>query len=299
MRSTIMTVFAAVLLPAAAYAQTPACDALPGEAKKLARELLSMQHPYACCDRTIAACLQQEKVCSLAYRLAENICRRVAAGQDQGKIVRWLSRRARSMLPSGKKAGIDLERVPVLGEQTAPVVLVEYACARCPFCAKITPGLVEAITKGALQGKVKLYFKLFPIRSHQYSKEAALGFMAAAEMGKFWQFMRLSYERFDAFCIHKQVEWAREAGLDSETFRKLVEDPAIRARLVESKKEGIVNKVEATPTFFINGRKYVGDPGIEELVDVLLEEYERVTGVVYRTSGQAGRHGVSRTRGEQ
>jgi len=293
-RNTIMTIVLAGLLPAAtAHAQTPACDALSGEEKKLAEELLSSQHPYACCDRTIGACLQQDRVCSLAYRLAENICRRVADGQDKQKIVRGLSRRARSMLPSGKKAEIDLEGVPVIGAQDAPVTLVEYACARCPYCARINPDLIEVITEGELKGKVKLYFKVFPIRSHEHSKETGMGFMAAIEMGKFWEFMKIAYERFDAFSIDKQVAWAEEAGLDPQTFEKLIEDPDIRARLVESKKEGIVNKVEATPTFFINGRKYVGDLNLEELVDVLEEEHERVTGVEYRAADRDGRHGVS------
>lgn len=45
---------------------------------------------------------------------------------------------------------------------------------------------------------------------------------------------------------------------------------------MESKKEGLRNEVNETPTFFINDRKYVGDLELEELVDVLEEEYERV-----------------------
>jgi len=185
------------------------------------------------------------------------------------------------MMP-GKKAEIDLKDLPVIGDPGAPVTVVEYACARCPYCSKITPKLYEAITKGALKGKVKLYFKIFPIRGHPYSKETGLGFMAALEMGRFWEFLLLSYERFDVFCVDKQLEWAEDAGMDPAAFKKLVSDPGIRKRVVASKKEGIVNKVEATPTFFINGRKFYGDMNPDEMIDVIEEEYDRVKGIEYR-----------------
>ncbi|HUU01446.1 MAG TPA: thioredoxin domain-containing protein [Myxococcota bacterium] len=265
-----------------ARAQTPTCNNLAGAQKTVASELLSSLHPYACCDGTIAECLAERPVCALAFRLAEDICRRIADKQDKAAITRGISRRARSMLPAGKQAAIDLSGLPMLGAQDAPVTLVEYACARCPFCAKITPKLYRAVKDGPLAGKLKCYFKLFPIRDHKYSKETGMGFMAAAELGKFWELMLLSYERFDRFCIDKQAAWAKEAGMDPDAFQRLAADTRLRGKLVASKKEGLVNKVQATPTFFINGRKYTGDLTIEELIDVLEEEYERVTNVEYR-----------------
>jgi len=41
------------------------------------------------------------------------------------------------------------------------------------------------------------------------------------------------------------------------------------------------NQVDATPTFFINGRRYAGDIELEEMVDVLLEEAERLAGLTF------------------
>ncbi|MFC1655069.1 DsbA family protein [Myxococcota bacterium] len=270
-----------VLVPVAAYAQTPTCDKLEGKQKQLAQELLSTQHPYDCCDGTIIECLKEQPVCALAWRLAENICRRVADKEDKDKITRGLSRRARSMM-EGKKSKIDLENFPAVGEGDAPVAVVEYACARCPFCAKLTPKLHQAVVSGPLKGKARLYFKIFPIRNHEHSKETALAFMAAAEMGRFWEFLLHSYENFDRFCIKKQPAWAVAAGMDKQAFEKLVADSGVRDRVVASKKEGIVNKVEATPTFFINGRKYFGDMNIAEMIDVLEEEHDRIQGIEYR-----------------
>ena len=86
-------------LPVAA--QTPTCDKLDASARTQAKKLLASQYPYECCDETILQCLGHERVCALAYRLAENICRRVAMGQSSKQIAGVLSRRANSMMLLG------------------------------------------------------------------------------------------------------------------------------------------------------------------------------------------------------
>ena len=75
----------------------------------------------------------------------------------------------------------------------------------------------------------------------------------------------------------KLPDCAAAKGMDREQFRQLLANKQLRKRLVVSKKEGVRNKVDSTPTLFINGRKYSGDLDITQLEDVLAEEYERVT----------------------
>lgn len=67
-------------------------------------------------------------------------------------------------------------------------------------------------------------------------------------------------------------------GLDRKKFSEAAQDQGTRQQLVDSKKEGVKNSVDATPTLFINGRKYNGDMKMGALEDVLEEEHERVTG---------------------
>ena len=265
----------------AASGQTPTCDKLSKEQRAIARELLDSSYPYDCCDETISACLKKKPVCALAYRLAENICRRVADKQDKQEIKRGLSKRARSMM-SQKKVAIDLASTPAAGDPAAPVTAVVYACARCPYCSKLIPKLYESVENGALKKKVKLYFKPFPIRSHEYSKESGLAYVAAAKQGKFWEYMLLSYQHFDEFCVLKQADWAELVGMDRAAFESAMADPVTRTILVNSKKEGIVNKVDATPTVFIDGRRFVGDMSAEELTDVLEEAYDKAKGITFR-----------------
>jgi protein-disulfide isomerase len=281
----VIIIAVSLLLPVfalSARAQTPACDKLDGEQKKTAQALLNSQHLYSCCDDSVAACLNKKPTCSLAVRLAENICRRVARGQTAEEAASFLSRRAQSMSSTANQATIDLVGSPAAGDSQAPVVLVEYADPRCPYCAKSTPIVYDAVVNGPLKGKVRLYFKTYPLTSHSFSKESGLAFIAAAKLGHFWEYALYFFQRFDQFWVAIQPDWAKAVGMDREAFNLAMADPKTLDALVASKKEGIVNRVEATPTFFINGRKYVGELDKEELFDTLEEEYERVKGNEYR-----------------
>ncbi|MBN1611933.1 MAG: thioredoxin domain-containing protein [Polyangiaceae bacterium] len=261
-----------------AAAQTRDCDGLKGAKRELASAILKTQHAYRCCDRTLDECLKRKPVCRVVKRLANDICRRVAAGQDRATIARGLARRATSMMRSGKRYPIALTNMPVAGDASAKVTAVLYLCPRCPFCSRMLPALYEAVTQGALKGKVKLYVRPYPLRSHRGSTEGSMAWMAAIKLGKFWPFALKLYSEFNSFDPAKLPEWAEATGMDRQEFRRLQGNAALRAALVESKKEGVRNEVDATPTLFINGRKYVGDLDTSLVADVLAEEYEAVAG---------------------
>jgi protein-disulfide isomerase len=265
-------------LSSVAYAQTKTCDALSGEARKVALELLKSQHAYDCCDKSLFQCLEKKPTCTLVKRLSDDICRRVSKGQSRADIERELSRRATSMMPTGKQYVIDTKSTSVAGSNDGKVTLAVYLCPRCPFCATLLPGLYESVTKGRLAGKVKLVARPFPVRAHPGSTEAGLGLMAANPLGKFWEFLLELYRDFDHFDAAHVDDLAVKVGLERAAFNEKTKDAAVRAALVEAKKEGVRNAVESTPTFFINGRKYTGEMTQATLEDVLLEEYERVTG---------------------
>ncbi len=260
------------------HSQTPVCEALQGPKRELARRLLDTEHLYDCCDKTISACLGARPTCALAVQLANNVCRRVALGQDEVRIRRALSRRARSMVGGGALAAVDFSQAPITGPPDAPVTVTVFACARCPYCSKLVPALYEEIQSGQLKGQVRMAFRTFPIKGHAGSTEAGLAFTAAYRMGRFWEFALYAYRHFDEFSAARQLDWAKTIGLDAASFSAQMAAPDTREMLVASKKEGIVNQVEETPTLFINGRRWVGDLDAAELLDALQEEAARKRG---------------------
>jgi len=259
-----------VVLPV--VAQTKTCDALKGEARETASSVLKSAHPYDCCDGTIVECLAKKPVCPLVIRLTNDVCRRAGAGQSQKDIERELARRANSTMTP--KVSIDVAGSAVAGDSNAPIEIVAYLCARCPYCAKLTPQLYESVTQGRLKGKAKLILRPYPVRSHKHSTILAKAMLVAARLGQFWPYVLHLYANFDRFDPEKIPECAAKAGLDIERFRALLADPELERILVVSKKEGVRNQVDATPTLFINRRKYEAELSLAAIEDFVEERVE-------------------------
>jgi protein-disulfide isomerase len=268
----LVTLLSFLFVTAHGAAQTQLCDTLRGAQKQTSQAVLKTQHPYDCCDGTLSECLAQKPVCPLVTRLANDVCRRAAQGQSQQDIERELQRRAASAI--APKVAIDVSAASVAGDRSARVEIVAYVCGRCPYCAKLVPLLYESVTKGRLKGKAKLVVRPFPIRSHKHSTLAGKAMVAAERMGQFWPFLLHLYAHFDQFDPDKVAECAAHAGLDAERFRSLLNEPGVEQALVTSKKEGVRNHVEATPTLFIKGRAYSADLALGAIEDFVEERIE-------------------------
>lgn len=252
-----------------------------GQAQR-AGEILASVYIHDCCDRVLSECLDADPVCALADRLAANVCRRVAAGQDEQQIRRALAGRARTFLPGYPAAGFDTAGLPVAGDPGAPVTVVEFADARGVHCARMTPPLLDAVEAGPLAGKVRLVLVLFPLRSNPHAKEAGMAVLAAAEMGAPWAYLRDGFAHFDDFDVAARADRAAALGLDRARFEALLDDATLAERLVAGKRAGLDAGVQGTPTFFIDGRRYEGEMEVDELVDALEEVHDRAEGRIHR-----------------
>jgi protein-disulfide isomerase len=105
-----------------------------------------------------------------------------------------------------------------------------------------------------------------------------MGEAAAAKLGKFWPFVLKLYEQFHSYDPARLREYAAAVGADPKRFDELMRDGSLRSRLVESKKEGVRNGVESTPALFIDGHRYTGELELPVVIDVVEEEYDRVSG---------------------
>ena len=84
-----------------------------------------------------------------------------------------------------RRARLDpAEFGPPLGNADANVTLVEFSDFTCPFCRQLRPTL-EAFVK-ARAGRVKLFYKPFPIEGHPGALEAAQAGEWARDAGIFW-----------------------------------------------------------------------------------------------------------------
>jgi len=104
-------------------------------------------------------------------------------------------------------------------------------------------------------GKIKLVFKNFPIRSHNYAVKAAVAALAAETQGKFWEFHDMLFNNYNRLNDQKIQEIVGLLGLDATKFEEQQKNPAVTERIRQDYQEGIRLGVKGTPTIFINGKK--------------------------------------------
>jgi protein-disulfide isomerase len=170
----------------------------------------------------------------------------------------------------------------VLGSAKAPVTIIEYASMTCPHCAHFSATTFPELKKRYIDtGKVRFIFREFP-----FDKVAAAAFMlarCAAKDGGSDKYMAVVETLFA-----KQDEWvndhplqpleniAKQLGFSDDSFKACLTNQTVLNE-IEAVRDRAVDKlgVNSTPTFFINGKKVVGDVPIDTMakeIDPYLKE---------------------------
>ncbi len=119
--------------------------------------------------------------------------------------------------------------------------------------------------------RVRLVIIHYPYRYRDYAALAAQAAEAARAQGKFWEMHDLMLER-------KQLEraslldYARELGLDLPRFTRELDGEVHLARVNRDVELARKLDIYQTPTFFINGRKLVGERPLEDFRRIIDEE---------------------------
>jgi protein-disulfide isomerase len=171
-----------------------------------------------------------------------------------------------------KYKDIDVREAPVRGDPGAPIAIVEFSDFQCPHCKHLQPVLKQIEEE---YPQVKIYFKNYPItRAHPYAQIAAQAALAAGKQGKFWEFHDKLYGGDQDKESPSDLErYARQLKLDIARWKKDMDGLADRVN--RDRADGEKVGVDATPSLYINGRKFHGPMTVEEVKDWIDEELNR------------------------
>jgi protein-disulfide isomerase/uncharacterized membrane protein len=170
---------------------------------------------------------------------------------------------------------------PVLGQASAPYLVVEFADFECPACA-LTFDPLHALVDASPD--LQLRFKHYPLSGicndsiegdrHQNSCQAAVAADCAGEQGKFWEMAgalfknqrHLNPDAYDILAKQKYLEMDAFAACQA----RVSADVGVRADVAAAVQVG----VHATPSLYlkgIKGEEWVlvqgGVPGLEALLE--------------------------------
>lgn len=154
----------------------------------------------------------------------------------------------------------------IYGNPNAPVKIVEFADASCPYCKAFNPTMTQIMDEYGPKGQVAWVYRFFPLDTpdengnvlHPNAGTQAQAFECAASLGgnaKFWAYEKEWYSVFpddgadrSAADDLKQIQSVgKDIGLDPVAFNDCISSGSMKARVQAEYVDGINAGVTGTP----------------------------------------------------
>ena len=156
----------------------------------------------------------------------------------------------------------------ILGMDTAPITVIEYASLTCPHCAQFHQNALPTIKKNFIEtGKIRYVYRDFPL------DQLALSASMIAQCGG-----RDRYFAFIDTLFAQQSNWAHDpkpfaalsriarlGGLSQAKFDECIKNKDIADAILKKRLDGDkIFGINSTPTIIINGKRFSGGLSIEQ-----------------------------------
>ena len=154
------------------------------------------------------------------------------------------------------------------GNENAPITLVEYGDFECPYCGMAHP-IIKRLQKH-FDNQLRFVFRNFPLSEiHPYAEMAAEAVEYAGSHGRFWEMHDLLYENQDRLGMPLFLELADALNLPVDDLEDAITNKRFEPKIRKDFLGGVRSGVNGTPTFYINGQRYVGPFEFEELASAI------------------------------
>jgi protein-disulfide isomerase len=155
----------------------------------------------------------------------------------------------------------------ILGKPDAPITIVEYASLTCPHCRHFTIEVLPKVKEKWIDtGKAKLVLRDYPL--DEPALRAAM-IARCAPPAKFYGFIDQIFAEQQKWALAPDYKAALAklvllGGMSKAQFDRCLADKAGEERVLQSRLTATQQLgVSSTPTFFIDGAKFEGDPSVE------------------------------------
>jgi protein-disulfide isomerase len=161
----------------------------------------------------------------------------------------------------------------VIGEEAAPITIVEYSSLSCPHCAAFHRDVFPKLKEQYIDtGKVKFTNRQLPL-----NEPALRAGMLVHCVGKERnpQFTKVLFELQDKWAFGSDFldslkKIAAVGGFSNEDFDKCMADKSVEEKILKSRQDAVNQlNINSTPSFFVNGKELKGSitlPMIEKAI---------------------------------
>jgi protein-disulfide isomerase len=157
-----------------------------------------------------------------------------------------------------------------LGSPSAPITIVEFSSLTCPHCAAFAENVFPMLqTKYIDTGKVRFVSREFPLEIKAAGASMLARCAAAGDATRYFEAVTMLFKQQDDLIDHTTETLKAvggQFGMTGDAVEACVKDQNLLDKLTADQKFAYEKlKVDATPTFFINGTRVKGAMSFEEL----------------------------------
>ena len=163
----------------------------------------------------------------------------------------------------------------VIGDENAPITIIEYASLSCSHCANFHINTLPELKKEFVDtGKAKIVFRDFP-----FNYPALLGSMVlrCVPTNIRYQYSNALYKLQSKWVVRENTKTKQElykimqsGGMTKEEFNHCIEDVVLENEILQ----GVISvqnefKIKSTPSFIINGILVEGNKPIKDFRQII------------------------------
>lgn len=225
-------------------------------------------------DKDVAAFLKERNV-NDPSKVPENVRGQIKGMLHIQKLVAASAKKSPVELyakrPRSSGVAIKHDGEAFAGGKDAKVVVTEFSDFQCPYCSR------AAETVGQLKknfgNKIKVVFKHLPLPMHPEARPASEASMCVFEQSpdKFWKFHDELFANQQKMKEDDIKAYAKKSGADMAKFEECFASKKYAEHVKASEAEARKLRVNATPTFFVNGMQ-IRNPSFDNLKEMIDEE---------------------------
>lgn len=141
---------------------------------------------------------------------------------------------------------------PYIGDEDAPVVIVEFSDFFCTYCKRHFDQTLTPILENYGQ-YVRYVYRDFAQLTPE-SEPAAIASQCAHEQGEFWDFHSEFFSNQSELGYDFYIETAKKYDLDVEAYTACIDEARYADEVGVDRLDGMLEGVQGTPGFFVNGQ---------------------------------------------